>query len=249
MAGDIIAVDAISCWAECLPATVRPPLPISPASRGTGDSAGPDRWLSPVKDVGLYWTRNNYLDFSVRSNSGTGSQHIMGGRDNTLPRSFSTCHEGVVKLKPPEGSVWFLVSSSRLSTCPFATPTTILEGRLLASAASCHISSPCQRGLPRLQDKVGASRTSQAHLPNGSLEFLIRTSSMAIIEDVVLYLHDDHNDTGNAVGVRPGPPKNLPPSPAHTTWTGTGASLIPRITAAGGPSLSLQGISVCRLID
>lgn len=111
---------------------------------------------------------------------------------------------------------------------------------------SCHISSPCQSGLPRPQDRVGASRTSQTHLPNGSLEFLIRVSSMAIIED---YLHDDRNDTGNALGVRPGPPKSLPPSPAHTTWTGTGASLIPRITAAGGPSLSLQRISVRRLID
>lgn len=73
--------------------------PISPASRGYWR---PDHWLWPVKDAGVYWTRNNHLDFSVRSNGGTGSQHVKAGRDKTLPRSFFTCQERVVKLKPPE---------------------------------------------------------------------------------------------------------------------------------------------------
>lgn len=82
-----------------LPATIRPPH-LTGLQRLL--AIQPDHWLWPVKDAGVYWTRNNHLDFSVRSNGGTGSQHVKAGSDKTLLRSFFTCQERVVKLKPPE---------------------------------------------------------------------------------------------------------------------------------------------------
>jgi hypothetical protein len=115
--------------------------------RRLGDSAGPNRWLSPVKDLGR--TGPEITISTSRCAALGSSQHVMSGATTPSSRPLFTCQESVVRPKPPEESVWFLVSSRRPSTGQFATPSPILQGYLLASATSMSYLEPMPKRAPR----------------------------------------------------------------------------------------------------
>jgi len=86
MVGDVIAVDAISCWAECQPV---PPChrqsPASPGSRG-------DWRFSRTRPLAFACKRpRSVLDQKITistsqcpPSSGNSFQHVLSGRDNTV---------------------------------------------------------------------------------------------------------------------------------------------------------------------